>query len=86
MSFWELITCTIRRINQITVNNEIPNYIFYYFMNSKILFYLVTMKAVNFVNHPDYDPSKIANDVALIELPQEVQYNGNTNGLVMSSS
>ena len=50
-------------------------------MNSKILFYLVTMKAVNFVNHPDYDPSKIANDVALIELPQEVQYNGNTNGL-----
>ena len=42
------------------------------------------MKAVNFVNHPDYDPSKIANDVALIELPQEVQYNGNTNGLVMS--
>ena len=55
-------------------------------MNSKILFYLVTMKAVNFVNHPDYDPSKIANDVALIELPQEVQYNGNTNGLVMSLS
>ena len=47
-----------------------------------VLFYLVTMKAVNFVNHPDYDPSKIANDVALIELPQEVQYNGNTNALI----
>jgi len=38
----------------------------------------LTMKAVNFVNHPDYDPSKIANDVALIELPQEVQYNDHT--------
>ena len=45
-------------------------------------FHLVTMKAVNFVNHPDYDPSKIANDVALIELPIEVQYNGNTKALI----
>ena len=34
------------------------------------------MTAVNFINHPDYDPQKIANDVALIELPVEVQYNG----------
>ena len=36
----------------------------------------VRMYATNFVNHPDYDPSEIANDVALIELPEEVNYNG----------
>ena len=36
----------------------------------------IGMTSKNFVNHPEYDPTKIANDVALIELPIEVQYNG----------
>ena len=36
----------------------------------------IGMTSKNFVNHPDYDPTRIANDVALIELPIEVQYNG----------
>ena len=36
----------------------------------------IGMTSKNFVNHPDYDPTNIANDVALIELPIEVEYNG----------
>ena len=39
------------------------------------------MKASRFFNHPDYDSKHIANDVALIELPEEVQYNGKYNVL-----
>ena len=35
-----------------------------------------TMKATKFINHPEYDSKQIANDVALIELPREVTYNG----------
>ena len=37
-----------------------------------------TIMATNFVNHPDYNSTQIVNDVALIELPYEVQYNGKT--------
>ena len=36
-----------------------------------------TMKTMKFINHPDYNPDQIANDVALVELPVEVEYNGN---------
>ena len=38
----------------------------------------MTMKTMKFINHPDYDSEHIANDVALVELPIEVEYNGNT--------
>lgn len=37
-----------------------------------------TLKATKFINHPQYDPTKIANDVALIELPKEITYNEHT--------
>lgn len=37
---------------------------------------VVVQKAVQFYNHPDYNPKQIANDVALIELPEPVQFNG----------
>ena len=37
---------------------------------------VVVQKAVQFYNHPNYNPKQIANDVALIELPDPVQYNG----------
>ena len=36
-----------------------------------------TMKTMKFINHPDYNSDQIANDVALVELPTEVEYNGN---------
>ena len=33
------------------------------------------MKTSKFINHPDYNPDQIANDVALVELPVEIEYN-----------
>ena len=38
-----------------------------------------TMKTMKFINHPDYNSDQIANDVALVELPIEVEYNGKIN-------
>ena len=37
----------------------------------------VTMKVDKFYDHPDYEATSIVNDVALIELPTDVQYTGN---------
>lgn len=34
----------------------------------------ITMKVDKFYDHPDYEPTQIVNDVALIQLPQAVQY------------
>ena len=36
----------------------------------------ITMKVDKFYDHPDYEPTQIVNDVALIQLPQAVQYTG----------
>ena len=39
------------------------------------------MKVEKFYDHPDYEATSIVNDVALIELPQEVQYTGKNSKL-----
>ena len=38
----------------------------------------IAMKVDKFYDHPDYEPTQIVNDVALIQLPQAVQYTGKT--------
>ena len=41
----------------------------------------VTMKVEKFYDHPDYEATSIVNDVALIELPTDVQYTGKISQL-----